>query len=251
MLAIELNRLIPSTRPSERTRRKLEEPFWVPATGYLPVKHALDFVLALGLLVVAAPILAVLWVVIRVSSRGPAVYSQVRLGLHGRPFTLYKLRSMVHNCESASGPQWSTPGDARITPLGWFLRKTHLDELPQLWNILRGEMSLIGPRPERPEFIPALERSVPLYRQRLSVRPGVTGLAQVQVPADTCIETVRNKVAYDLFYITGPGLWLDLRILIATAFKAIGGSHRIIGWLCGLPKRDVVEQRYEQLLEGR
>ena len=106
----------------------------------------------------------------------------MRLGKNGRPFRLHKIRTMRHDCEKATGPRWAVPGDPRITPLGRFLRQTHLDELPQLWNVLRGEMSLVGPRPERPEFVPDLEQAIPHYRDRLLVRPGVTGLAQVQLP---------------------------------------------------------------------
>src|SRR5205814_291249 len=114
---------------------------------------------------------------VRITSRGPAFYTQTRLGLRGRTFTIYKLRSMYEYCENHSGPLWSSKDDPRVTPLGRFIRRTHIDELPQLWNILRGDMSLIGPRPERPEFLPKLETIVPRYRERLRVRPGVTGLA--------------------------------------------------------------------------
>src|SRR5439155_12868491 len=114
---------------------------------------------------------------VKLTSRGPALYTQTRLGRNGRPFTIYKLRTMQHRCESLTGARWSTPGDPRITPVGRFLRKTHLDELPQLWNVLRGDMALVGPRPERPEFVPQLEQAVPHYRDRLLVRPGVSGLA--------------------------------------------------------------------------
>ena len=138
---------------------------------------------------------------------------------------------MIHNCESLTGPRWSMPGDPRITPVGWFLRRTHLDELPQLLNVLRGEMSLIGPRPERPEFVPELERELPGYTQRLAVRPGVTGLAQVQLPPDTDLDSVRRKLAHDLYYIRHVSPWLDLRLLVCTAFYALGVpfAHRRAG----------------------
>ena len=137
----------------------------------------------------------------KLTSPGPAFYTQTRVGQGGRPFTIYKLRTMIHNCESLTGPRWCMPGDPRVTPAGWLLRVTHLDELPQLLNVLRGEMSLVGPRPERPEFLPQLERALPAYRQRLVVRPGVTGLAQVKLPADTDLDSVRRKLAHDLYYI--------------------------------------------------
>ena len=138
-------------------------------------RERIDFALAALIAVPALPIVLLAALAVRWTSRGPAFYSQTRLGLYGVPFTIYKLRTMIHNCESLTGPRWSIPGDPRITPVGWFLRATHLDELPQLLNVLRGQMSLIGPRPERPEFVPELERALPAYRQRLQVRPGVTG----------------------------------------------------------------------------
>src|SRR5205823_316253 len=116
--------------------------------------------------------------------------------------------------------RWSIPGDPRVTLIGQVLRRTHLDELPQLLNVLRGDMSLIGPRPERPEFLPELEAAFPRYRDRLAVRPGVTGLAQVQLPADSDLDSVREKLRHDLYYIQHLGPWLDLRILICTAFYA-------------------------------
>src|SRR5262249_56317768 len=127
---------------------------------------------------------------------------------------------MGETCGSVTGPRWSMPGAPRVTPLGWFLRASHLDELPQLLNVLKGEMSLIGPRPERPEFIPELERALPCYRQRLNVRPGVTGLAQVQLPADSNLASVRRKLAYDLYYVERLSPWLDRRLLACTAFYA-------------------------------
>ncbi len=134
---------------------------------------------------------------------------------------MYKIRSMVHNCESSTGAQWSLPGDSRVTLIGQFLRRTHLDELPQLWNVLRGDMSLVGPRPERPEFFPGLERAFPRYRGRLAVQPGLTGLAQVQLPPDTNLESVGRKLACDYVYIRRLSFWLDARILLCTALKVL------------------------------
>src|SRR6266404_2021348 len=144
---------------------------------YWRVKPWLDVLFALFLLVLAAPFILVAALLVKLTSRGPAFYSQVRLGLGGKPFSIRKLRTMYHNCERLSGPCWSSANDSRITPVGRFLRRSHIDELPQLWNVLCGEMSLVGPRPERPELIPTLARSIPGYRHRLEVRPGVTGLA--------------------------------------------------------------------------
>src|SRR5260370_5820150 len=115
---------------------------------------------------------------------------------------------MFHNCERNSGACWATAGDPRITPVGRCLRRLHLDELPQLWNVVRGDMSLVGPRPERPEFIPHLEKHIARYQERMSVRPGLTGLAQIQLPADTDLDRVRRKLAYDLYYIGHERCWL-------------------------------------------
>jgi lipopolysaccharide/colanic/teichoic acid biosynthesis glycosyltransferase len=186
------------------------------------VKVAADRVIALVLIVLAAPLIALLAALVRAGSRGPAIYRQVRLGRGGRPFSMYKIRTMAHDCERATGPTWSIPGDPRVTRLGRFLRRTHLDELPQLWNVLRGEMSLVGPRPERPEIIGQLERVLPRYRDRLAVLPGVTGLAQVQLPPDTEVSGVRVKLDYDFCYIARMAPGLDARLIVATALKVIG-----------------------------
>jgi lipopolysaccharide/colanic/teichoic acid biosynthesis glycosyltransferase len=218
-----------------------------PGGAAAVVKAAFDSCLAVLLLVVAAPLVLVCAVLVRLTSRGPAFYSQLRLGVGGRPYWIFKLRTMYHRCEEKSGPRWSQKGDPRVTPVGRFLRRTHLDELPQLWNILRGEMSLVGPRPERPEFAPKLADAVPLYGRRLLVRPGVTGLAQVQLPADSDLEGVRIKVAYDLYYIRNGGLWLDLRILLATALKVFGAPFRLIFTVCRFPERSAVENGYRDL----
>jgi lipopolysaccharide/colanic/teichoic acid biosynthesis glycosyltransferase len=208
---------------------------------YLPCKHVVDFVLAFILFVPALLLTGLAALLVRLSSRGPAFYTQVRVGRNGRLFTIYKIRSMIDNCESLTGPRWSIPGDPRVTPVGWFLRKSHLDELPQLLNVLRGEMSLIGPRPERPEFLPELEQAMPAYRLRLQVRPGVTGLAQIQLPADSDVESVRRKLAYDLYYIERMNPWLDSRLLFATVFYALRIPFRFFGRFLGLPTGRTIE----------
>jgi lipopolysaccharide/colanic/teichoic acid biosynthesis glycosyltransferase len=220
----------------------------VPAARwYVPVKGVLDFAAALVLLVLTLPLMLLAMALVKLTSPGPALYMQTRLGRHGRPFTLSKVRTMTHNCESLTGACWSKPGDARITPLGRWLRRTHLDELPQLWNVLRGDMSLIGPRPERPEFLPQLEQAIPHYRQRLHVRPGVTGLAQVQLPPDTDLDSVLIKTAYDLYYIRRLGPLLDLRIYGATLAKMAGVPFRAMRVLFSFPHRDVIEKAYRTL----
>jgi lipopolysaccharide/colanic/teichoic acid biosynthesis glycosyltransferase len=192
-------------------------------------------VLAAFLLVGALPILVVTALLIKLSSRGPVIYTQSRVGLGGRRFTIYKLRTMRHNCEAASGIRWATRRDSRITLTGKLLRATHLDELPQLWNVIRGDMSLIGPRPERPEIVAVLEQKIPDYSLRHTVRPGVTGLAQIQLPADTDLESVRHKLALDLVYIQKRTGWLDTRIAVGTLLKVVATPFRWIRVILALP----------------
>jgi lipopolysaccharide/colanic/teichoic acid biosynthesis glycosyltransferase len=193
----------------------------VAVTSYLLVKRILDISLALLMVVFAAPIILVACLLVKLTSRGPVLYSQTRVGRGGRLFTIWKIRSMYHNAEAASGPRWSRQGDPRVMPIGRFLRRTHLDELPQLWNILKGDMSLVGPRPERPEFVPQLEEALPRYRERLQVLPGVTGLAQIHLGPDIDLPGVERKLAFDLYYIKHLNFWVDLRILLATGVHVI------------------------------
>lgn len=245
-----------SSAPRRRRRRTPDGVGSFHAHRYLQFKAAAEFVMAALLLIPGIPLMLLGALLIKLSSRGPAFYSQVRVGRQGRLFTIYKIRSMVHNCESLTGARWSTPGDPRITGIGRWLRKTHLDELPQLFNVLKGDMALIGPRPERPEFIDDLEQEFPTYRDRLLVRPGVTGLAQVQLPADTGLVSVRRKLTYDFYYIRNLGLWLETRILLATVFKSAGTPYRVLRRLSGLPSsstisRAVRPRRVRPLLDDR
>jgi lipopolysaccharide/colanic/teichoic acid biosynthesis glycosyltransferase len=220
VLALEPRSLVPALEVVLPSRH--EEPAVLRPSWYVAGKVVLDSLLALTLALAALPVVLLAALLVKWTSRGPVFYSQVRLGRHGRPFLIYKIRTMYHDCEGSSGVRWSQPGDPRVTPLGRLLRATHLDELPQLWNILRGDMSLVGPRPERPEFVPTLERSIPTYRGRLLVRPGLTGLAQVQLPPDADLAGVRRKVAHDLYYIRHFSCWLDFRILVCTVFHVFG-----------------------------
>ncbi len=146
------------------------------ATAAATSKRVFDLVLACCLLVPATLVMLAAMLLVRLTSPGPVIYSQTRLGRNGRHFTIYKIRTMFYNCERHSGVQWSKPGDSRVTWIGRILRATHIDELPQLFNILRGEMSLVGPRPERPEIVSALEPAILCYGDRVQVQPGVTGL---------------------------------------------------------------------------
>ena len=220
-------------------------------TIYLACKSVLDRMVAAALLIAAAPVIAILAALVKLTSRGPAFYTQTRVGKQGRHFTIYKIRTMVNNCESLTGPRWSIPGDPRVTGLGKFLRLTHLDELPQLVNVLRGDMSLIGPRPERPEFLPELIQAYPAYPERLRIRPGVTGFAQVQLPADSDLEGVGRKLAYDLFYVERANPWLDLRILLATALYVARVPYQTLGRLIGLPGPETVEDQMQAPMAAR
>jgi lipopolysaccharide/colanic/teichoic acid biosynthesis glycosyltransferase len=222
-----------------------------PANGwYAAMKPALDFALAVVLLVPALPLIGLCWLLTKLTSPGPGFYTQTRSGQDGRSYKIIKIRTMHNNIESRTGIQWSQKGDCRVTRLGAFLRATHLDELPQLFNVLRGEMGLVGPRPERPEVIrtKGLGDLVPGYDRRLDVRPGVTGLAQVQLPADSDIASVRHKVVYDLYYIANRSLWLDLRICGATLMKAAGMGPAWLRTLFFLPDRDEVAALFHRTL---
>jgi lipopolysaccharide/colanic/teichoic acid biosynthesis glycosyltransferase len=206
-----------------------------PGGWYGPIKRTVEIAAALGLMVLLGPLILTAALLVKLTSRGPAFYLQTRMGRQSRHFRMYKLRTMYDNCEALSGACWSRPGDRRITPLGNLLRKTHVDELPQLLNVLLGHMSLVGPRPERPEFLPVLEQALDGYCDRLRVRPGVTGLAQVQLPPDTDLASVNLKLAYDLYYIERMGPWLDLRIVLATLAKVVGIPFHVARVLFGFP----------------
>lgn len=187
------------------------------------VRGAIDFAGAAVIALASLPVLVACLLLVRLTSRGPAIYTQTRVGKNGRVFTLYKIRSMYHDCERHTGPRWCAPsGDPRITPVGRVLRRLHLDELPQLWNVLKGDMSLIGPRPERPEIVAKLRDAIPGYDRRHDVKPGITGFAQVHLPPDSCLRSVRNKLAYDLFYIRNRSTPLAAYILFATGLKLLG-----------------------------
>jgi lipopolysaccharide/colanic/teichoic acid biosynthesis glycosyltransferase len=240
-------------RPRPESARKRHRPAPIVPEGprwYPGCKAALDRALALTLLVLTGPLILLLALLVKLTSHGPAFYSQTRLGRGARPFTIYKLRTMVNKCESLTGPRWSMPGDPRVTALGRFLRASHLDELPQLVNVLRGDMSLVGPRPERPEFLKELERACPRYRERLAVRPGVTGLAQVQLPADTSVDSVRRKLTFDLYYVRHLAPWLDLALLVCTGFYALGVPFGVVGRALRVPREDVVEGEMRPLMEA-
>ena len=191
---------------------------------YAIIKRISDIAwVSLGLLVVS-PVLVTVIAIIKLTSKGPAIYTQERVGKGGRIFKMYKLRSMVVNAEEFTGPVWAQENDPRVTWIGRILRKTRLDEIPQFFNILKGEMSLIGPRPERPEFVARLSREIEDYPKRLDVAPGITGLAQVWSKYDETVQDVRRKVKYDLLYIRQMCLTADLGILFRTVYVVATGQ---------------------------
>ncbi len=188
------------------------------------VKRLMDIVLSLAILVITLPVMLIVAIVIKTTSTGPAIYSQERIGLYGRKFMIYKFRSMYNDAEKRTGPTWAKDDDPRITPVGYWLRRLRLDELPQLFNVLRGDMSLVGPRPERQFFVDQFKKQIPLYTRRLRVRPGITGWAQVKWKYDETLDDVKEKTKYDLFYVENMSLKMDLKILINTIFTMLSGK---------------------------
>ncbi|EKV32765.1 sugar transferase [Caenispirillum salinarum AK4] len=180
------------------------------------IKRLFDVSVSLTFLVATLPITAAAAAAVKLTSRGPVFYRQERVGLHGRPFELLKFRSMTTDAEKDGKPRWAGANDARVTPVGRFIRKTRIDEIPQVLNVLKGEMSFIGPRPERPFFVDQLAEQIPYYRERHTVRPGISGWAQINYPYGASVEDARRKLAYDLYYVKNGSLFLDLLILVQT-----------------------------------
>jgi lipopolysaccharide/colanic/teichoic acid biosynthesis glycosyltransferase len=176
----------------------------------------------------ALPIVAAAAVAIKLHDRGPALYRQRRLGEGGRPFEIIKLRTMRIDAEQGGAAQWSGADDDRVTSVGRFLRRAHIDELPQLWNVLRGQMALVGPRPERPEFAGDLESQIPQYNRRQLVKPGLTGWAQVRCGYAGSEQGTAWKLCHDLFYVKHRSLLGDVLILVQTAFEAGRDAHRAL-----------------------
>jgi len=189
------------------------------------VKRSFDVIVSLVFLFLVFPVILLTILAIRVESRGSILYRQARTGLRGREFVLLKFRSMHVDAEENGSPQWAQRNDPRVTRVGAFIRKVRIDELPQLVNVLRGEMSFVGPRPERPFFVSQLAGQLPFYNARHAVRPGITGWAQVNYPYGASVEDARQKLSYDLYYLKNRGIFLDLVILIQTV--------RVILWPAG------------------
>ncbi len=216
------------------------------------VKRSMDIVGSIVGLALTIPFWIIVPILIKLDSRGPIFYAQTRIGINrrrrarrtyqradapdrrarerrrtdylGRPFKVYKFRTMVADAEKDSGPVWATKRDPRITRVGNFLRKTRIDEIPQFWNVLKGDMALVGPRPERPSFVLDLSTKVKGYANRLDVKPGLTGLAQVENGYDSSLSSVVNKVRYDLEYIERRSFWTDIKIILKTVIVVITGK---------------------------
>lgn len=193
---------------------------------YLALKRFMDIAFALLLIIAVVPMIALIALAIRLESPGPVLFKQERVGLHGRKFILYKFRSMRQDAERGTGPVWAGEQDERMTRLGRLLRKFRLDEIPQAYNVLRGEMSLVGPRPERPYFVDLLRKHIPYYDLRHCVKPGITGWTQVNYPYGASIEDAYQKMQYDLYYVKHISAGLDLTILLKTIKVVIFGCGR-------------------------
>jgi len=212
-----------------KTHQIFGVPLMVLLQDHLPgwqaqVKRLMDIVISSIILLAGAPLWFVLAIVIRATSPGPAIYKQVRVGRNGRNYTMLKFRSMCADAEKRTGPQWAKAHDPRITPVGRFIRTTRLDEIPQFINVLKGEMSLVGPRPERPFFVEQLKKEIPWYVRRIKMKPGITGWAQVKHKYDASIEDVKQKVLYDLYYFENMSLALDVKIMLRTILVVFTGK---------------------------
>lgn len=224
-----------SLPPGQRAfPRPVEVPEVIPRERYERASRFLNCVLAAAALLATSPILILMAIAVRLTSRGPILYAQTRVGLDrrwrstlalherrledlgGQVFTIYKFRTMRVDAERGSGAVWAKENDPRVTPLGKYMRILRLDELPQFWNVLLGDMNIVGPRPERPSIVSRLREDIPEYQCRHRVRPGITGLAQINQNYDACIDDVRSKVSWDIRYIREQGMWLDLVILLRT-----------------------------------
>lgn len=182
---------------------------------FIVIKRIIDIVFAGLLGIVSLILLPFIYLLIKLDSKGPLIYKQSRIGLAGKEFMVYKLRSMVHNAEK-DGAVWAQQGDARITKIGKFMRKSRIDEMPQFWNILKGDMSFVGPRPERPEFVKELKEAIPFYNERHLVKPGLTGWAQINFPYGASVADAKEKLSYDMFYIKNQSVALDISIILKT-----------------------------------
>lgn len=191
---------------------------------YYIAKRIFDVLVSAVAIIILSPLFLLATFLIKTTSKGPIIFTQIRVGKDGQLFKIFKFRTMKVDAEKETGPVWAAQDDPRLIPVGKFLRKSHMDEIPQFFNVLRGEMSVIGPRPERPEFVAELKKKIPEYEKRLMVKPGITGLAQVWHRYDETVEDVRKKIKYDLLYIKKVCLWTDLRIFLRTFRVVLTGE---------------------------
>jgi sugar transferase (PEP-CTERM system associated) len=222
-------------RETRRVNLKALDPSWlIYSDGFrvgsmmnAGLKRLLDITVSLALLIASFPMLVLAAVAVRLDSRGPIFYKQERVGRYGASFNIYKFRTMRVDAEAGGVPQWAAARDPRITRIGSFLRMTRIDELPQVINVLRGDMSFVGPRPERPFFVQSLTRDIPFYAERHRVRPGITGWAQINHPYGASIEDAKAKLSYDLYYIKNYSFLFDLLIILSTAHAVLvnKGAH--------------------------
>ena len=196
---------------------------WSMGLAHRVLKRAFDVSVASALLILASPAMLAVALLVRLTSRGPILFQQERVGQGGRPFKLTKFRTMREDAEASSGPVWAQEKDPRITPVGAFLRKTRLDELPQIFNVLSGAMSFVGPRPERPFFTERLRKEIPFFDLRLAVKPGITGWAQILYPYGASVEDARAKLEFDIYYIKNASLFLDAVIVFHTVKHVLFG----------------------------
>lgn len=188
------------------------------------LKRISDVIISLSILIITFPLNILTALLIKLDSKGPVLFKQERIGMNNKTFNIYKFRSMYQDAEKHTGPVWSTKDDPRVTRIGKIIRKLRIDEIPQFFNVLKGEMSLVGPRPERPYFVEMLAQQLPYYKRRLKVRPGITGWAQVKHKYDESIEDVKVKLRYDLFYIENMSLRMDIKILARTILVVLFGK---------------------------
>ncbi len=226
----------PESRAAEQERSRAGHAHAVHTVtaGLVGPRRALNVIVATSMLIVTAPLWIVIAVLIKLTSRGPILYYQTRVGLDsrrsgirpldprrkedlgGKPFVIYKFRTMLVDAETGTGAIWASADDPRVTPIGRWLRQYRLDELPQLINVLRGDMNLVGPRPERPSIVTELRKEIPHYQQRQRALPGITGHAQVNLEYDSSLDDVKKKVAHDLEYIRKASAWEDFKIMLKT-----------------------------------
>jgi len=180
------------------------------------IKRSSDLIISLAMLIFFLPLIIVIAILIKIDSKGSIIFSQERVGKNKKPYMLYKFRSMVEDAEKHSGPVWASDNDKRITRVGRVIRKWRIDEIPQLWNVLKGDMSFVGPRPEREFFVNDLEEVIPYYGERFSVKPGITGWAQVCYGYGASVDDAVEKVNYDLFYIKNMSTFMDMMIILRT-----------------------------------